>query len=295
MNRLLGTLVLSTLLGVAWPALADDVHLANGQVFEDVIARRAGEQVRIRMAHGEMAVPASWVVEIEESDTVLARYLERKAALGPGAEAAEWLELARWARSQGFAEGAREAGLEAAALDPRQEGLAPILQAAGLVFDEESGAWLTEEALMVRRGFVRVGKEWLPAEVVAERRRAAEEERLAAARSAREARLDQAITLLALSQLQEAQEDRAEVVVPVASPYGASLVGAPVAVFSGTFHPRSTHRPHPSPRRRPRVGPPARGGEHHHSGFSYDALAGRQPGSIIPLSVDPGAARGKHD
>lgn len=292
MNRLLAFAVLAA--SVASPALGDDVHLANGQVFEEVIAYRAGDQVRIRMANGEIGVPASWVVRIEESETVLDEYLRRKAALEPDGAAAEWLELARWARSQGFGEGAREAALNAAAIDPRLDGLAPLLQAAGFVFDDESGSWLTEEQLMVRRGYVRVGKEWLPAAEVAERARAAEEARRAEARSAREARLDRVITLLALSQLEEAREDRAREAPPVVYPYGSPLVGAPVAVFPGTFGPR--------PPRRPSVRPPLRRGpapanppDHHHSSFGYDALAGRQPGSIIPLALDPGAARTKKD
>lgn len=291
MNRLLAASALVLLFGAASPASADDVHLANGQVFEDVIARRVGDQVRIRMTHGEMAVPASWVVAIEESDTVLAEYLQRKTALDPasgsGARAGDWLELARWARSHGFSEGAREAGLRAAALDPRLDGLAPILQAAGFTFDEETGSWLTEEALMLRGGYVRVGREWLPAAVVAERERAAEAERQAAAQAAREKRLDQVITLLALSQLEEAREE-AETVV--AAPYAAPAVGLPVAVFPGAYYPQPPYRPHPHPNPPHRPGPHP-GGDHHHNGFSYDALAGRQPGSIIPIAADPGAAR----
>jgi hypothetical protein len=295
-NRLLPTAVLALALaaGTVSLALADDVYLANGQVFEDVIAQRSGEQVRIRMAHGEMGVPASWVVRIEESETALGRYLRRKAALGEDASARDWLELARWARSEGFAEGAREAALSAAALDPRLDGLEPLLRSAGFVFDDESGSWLTEEALMVRRGYVRVGGEWLPAQVVAERARAADEARAAAAQSAREARLDQVITLLALSQLEEAREDRAREAVPVAYPYGAPAVGAPVAVFPGTFFPPAPRAPQPRPPHR-HGPPPATSPDAHHSGFTYDALAGRQPGSIIPLALDPGAARGREN
>lgn len=286
----------AVLLAAVVPATADDVYLTNGQVFEDVVARRDGDKVRIRLEHGEMGVPASWVVRIEASETPLAEYLRRREAQGPGASAGEWLTLARWARSQGLAEGAREAALHAAALDPDLEGLAPILQAAGFVFDEERGAWVTEAQLMTSRGYVRAGDVWVSAEALAERRRLAEEERAAAERQAREDRLDQVITLLALAQLQEAQEDRERRETPVYSPYGAPLLGAPVAVFPGTFHPgRGARRP--PPRHRPpgdgHGRPPVHAPEQHHGAFSYDALAGRQPGSIIPLVQDPGAERGK--
>lgn len=288
-------LLVAGLAAAAGPGRADDVYLANGQVFEDVIARRDGDMVRIRMPHGEMGVPASWVARVERSESPLAEYLRRKQALGPDASAGEWLELARWARAAGLAEGAREAGLQAAARDPRLEGLAPILGPVGLVFDETAGDWVSEAQLMARRGYLRLGAEWVSAEVAAERRRLAAEERLAAERRARDERLDRVITLLALAQLQEAREDSAPPAVVAVPVGGGPLLGAPVAVFPGVFHPRP-HRPHPRSGHpdghhgdRPPVHPPAT----HHGGFSYDALAGRQPGSIIPIALDPGAERGK--
>lgn len=288
-------LPLAALLAAAVPAAADDVYLANGQVFEGVVARRDGDKVRIRLEHGEMGVPASWVVRIEASETPLAEYLRRKEGLAPGAPAEAWLDLARWARSQGLPEGAREAALRAADLDPRLEGLAPILQAVGFVLDEERGVWVTEAQLMASRGYVRMGGAWVSAEALAERRRLDDEERAAADRRAREERLDQVITLLALAQLRAAEEDRERAEVPAYTPYAAPLLGAPVAVFPGTFHPgHGAHRP---PRHRPpgdgHGRPPVHPPETNHGSFSYDALAGRQPGSIIPLALDPGAERGK--
>ena len=277
---------------LAGPGRADDVYLANGQVFEDVIARRDGDVVRIRMPHGEMGIPAAWVERVVASDTALAEYLRRRAALEPDAGARDWLELALWARVRGLAEGAREAGLRAAVLDPRLEGLAPVLGAAGLVFDEAAGDWVSEERLMARRGYQRLGGEWVSAEAVAERRRFAEEARLAEERRAREERLDQVITLLALAQLQNAQEDRlapAAVAYPVG---GGPLFGAPVAVFPGVFHPRP-HRPHDRPGGHDAGRPPVHSPRTNRGGFTYDALAGRQPGSIIPLALDPGSERGE--
>lgn len=282
-------------------ARADDVHLANGQVFEGVIAHHDGDKVRIQLPHGgEMGLPASWVVRVEEAETPYQLYLERRAALGPDAGAGEWLELAAWARSRGLDDAARKAALRAAALDPELEGLDAVLRPAGYVFVEEAEAWLTESEAMARRGFVRAGDEWIPAEVAAERRRLAEASRRRAEEMAGERardesleRLDRAITLLALSQLQEIQEDRRarQSGVPVTVGVGA---GVPVAVFPGGFHRKPSH-PRP-PRRRPpppprdRVDPKP---DHHRGSFSYNALAGRQPGSIIPLALDPGAERGE--
>lgn len=285
-------LALAVLLGstAPSPACADDVYLTNGQVFEGVVARRDGETVRIRLPQGEMGLPAAWVERIEEADSVLSRYLERKASLEPGGTAEEWLDLARWARAHGAAEGAREAALRAAAIDPRLEGLTPILQAAGYTFDAEAGEWLTESRWMSRRGYVRVGSEWVPASVVAERARAEREARAAADRAVRDERLEQAITLLALSQLEEAREEATRPVVPVVDAHSSYL---PIAVFPGTFHLRPRPHPgghHPRPPRRDEP-PPVHEPRRNRGGFSYDALAGRQPGSIIPIAADPGAER----
>lgn len=297
----LAALPLVALLAATAPpsARADDVYLTNGQVFEGVVTRRDGDTVRIRMSHGEMGLPVSWIDRIEKADSALAGYLERRDALEPGGSAAEWLELAVWARERGLAEGAREAGLRAAALDPGLDGLAPILRAAGYTLDAESGRWLTEAQLMARRGYVREGDEWLPRTVIEERARLAREAQAEADRRAREDRLERAIALLALSQLQERTEQAAR---PV--DYGPAVVGsyagyAPgVAVFGGAV----THRPrgdrHPGhhhdrrpPDRQHRDPPPIHPprAESHRGG--YEALAGRQPGSIIPMALDPGAAR----
>lgn len=273
------------------PAAGDDVYLTNGQVFEGVVARRDGDTIRIRMGHGEMGLPASWVERIESGESILGGYLERRAALEPGGTAREWLDLALWARERGFAEGAREAGLRAAALDPRLDGLAPVLQAAGYTFDAESGEWLTEARLMARRGYVRVGGEWLPASVVAERERTAREARADSERKAREDRLERAITLLALSQLEERAEEAATPAgaapAVVGSYVGYGYPSTVVHVPRGHRHPDGHDRPPPR-RDPPPIHPPA---ENHRGSYTYDALAGRQPGSIIPIAVDPGAAR----
>ncbi|MFP3940156.1 MAG: hypothetical protein ACLF0P_07610 [Thermoanaerobaculia bacterium] len=281
-------------------AFADDVYLTNGQVFEGVVARHDGDKVRIRLAHGgEMGLPASWVERVEEAETPYQAYLERRGALGPDATAGDWLELAVWARSRGLDDAARKAALRAAALDPELEGLGAVLRPAGYVFVEEAEAWLTESEAMARRGYVRVGSEWVPAEVAAQRRRLAEASRRSAEEAAEERaraesleRLDRAITLLALSQLQEIQEERRtrRSGVPVTVGVGT---GVPVGIFPGAFHPKPPRRrppkrpPHPKPP--PHADPKP---DHHRGSFTYDALAGRQPGSIIPLVLDPGAARG---
>jgi hypothetical protein len=288
----LAALPLAVLLAASAPpsAVADDVYLTNGQVFEGVVTRRDGDTVRIRMAHGEMGLPASWIERIDESDSALAGYLERREALEPGASASEWLELAVWAQEHGLAESARESALRAAALDPGLAGLAPVLRPAGFTFDPEVGEWLTEPQLMARRGYVQVGNEWLPRSVVEERARLAREEQAEAERRAREARLERVIAALALTQLQERAEEASR---PPSAEYGPAVVGS-YAGYAPVFHtPRGARNPErhgdrrPPRREPPPIHPPRT--ESHRSG--YEALAGRQPGSIIPIALDPGAAR----
>lgn len=291
----LAALPLAALLAASAPpsAVADDVYLSNGQVFEGVVTRWDGDTLRIRMAHGEMGLPASWIERIDESDSALAGYLERRAAMEPGASASEWLELAAWAREHGLSEGARESALRAAALDPGLAGLAPILRPAGFTFDPEVGDWLTEPQLMARRGYVQVGHEWLPRSVVEERARLAREEQVEAERRAREARLERAIAALALTQLQERAEEASRPPSAEYGPYGPAVVGSYVGYAPVVHTPHGARNPgrqgdrRPPRREPPPIHPPR--AESHRGG--YEALAGRQPGSIIPIPLDPGAAR----
>src|SRR6185295_9698937 len=122
----------------AVPVFADDVYLTNGRKFEGVVAETTDSQVRIQMQGGVLSLPKSQVLRVEVEDSSLAGYLRRRDALkkNPAAGAPEWLELARWSRSQGLGQATREAAMAAAALNPGLEGLAPILRAYGYVLDE---------------------------------------------------------------------------------------------------------------------------------------------------------------
>ncbi len=275
------------------PAAADSVYLVNGQVFEGVIATVGAEAVEIRLPYGEIRLPRSRVARVERSGSAFEGYLRRKDALGPGASARQWLDLALWARAEGFEDGVREAALRAAALQPRLDGLAPVMTSLGYVLDEETGRWISEDEHMRRRGYVRVAGEWVSPQALEAQARAAESERqrqLDAHRARHEDTLDQAITLLAASEIARAQADRQQVpAYPVASGFVF-----PVATFPGFFVPPGHGHGH--------ARPPAGGGQPdgspppaalepqaHHGGF--DALAVRQPGSIIPLDEFETSAR----
>ena len=287
---------------VVAPAAADDVHLTNGETFEGVVATVEGDRVAIRLPHGLIRLPASRVLRVERAVSAFEEFLLRSGELAGSGDAAAWLALARWAGERELPSGEREAALRAARLDPGLSGLEPVMRQLGYGFDEETGTWIPLDELMSRRGFVRLGGEWVPAEVAAESARRAAEERERRAAAAREARLDRMIALLAVAQLQEIEEDREEPAAAVVPYGGAVAFGAPVAtahggVFVGPVRPRRAKAP--VRRHVPHAGRGLRhtSGLSHHQGrtFDWNALAGRQPGSIIPIAVDPGASARSQD
>jgi hypothetical protein len=288
------------LLVAAAPLAADDVHLVNGETFQGVIAEVQGDQVAIRLPHGMIRLPRTRVVRIDRAASAYEEFLARSEALGATASARDWLDLAVWARTRDLPSCARDAALEAARLDPDLDGLAPLLRELGYARDEQLGGWVPYEEMMVRKGYVEVDGRWVPAEVVAEAARQAREEHERQVAERRDAQVDRAITLLALAQVQKNQEESERQSGPaVVFPYGAP-VGAPVAVFPGTF----------APSRRPSGRPPAGGHHHrppqsappasstappaHHTG-SWSDVAKRQPGSIIPLQPSVSASSHPRD
>lgn len=149
------------------PAGADDVLLTNGRTFEDVVARVEGEKVAIHLPYGAIRIPRSKVVRIDRSTTALEHFLTRRRALAadPGTTAADWLELARWARAENLATAYREAARRASELDPGATGLAPVMRDLGFLYDDTSDRWLPEDELMRRRGLVHYEGAWVtPAE-----------------------------------------------------------------------------------------------------------------------------------
>lgn len=289
---LLAPLASFAFLGGAGSAFADTVHLTNGRSFEDVVAERLGDQVVIQMPHGEMKLPASRVARIDKSDTIYAGFLERKKALGANATAASWLDLARWSRDNGFEAGVREAARRTAELDPTIDGLTPYMRTLGYhSYDAEVGRWLTQAELMRRKGFELWDDEWVPREEAERRDRAQREEREAkavAAREAREDRIGRVVELLTLREVERLAEAQRATPPPAPTNYGFTyyLPGYPVAPIIVVPH---QPQPNPSPGA-PGSPAPEPAPEHRRLGntFGYDALANRQPGSILPMSVDPG-------
>jgi hypothetical protein len=223
--RLLCALLL-VLLGRG-PGFADTVYLTNGRSFEGVIAEVSDAAVRIQMPGGSLSLPRSHVLRVEKSESDFAEYLKRKAVLQHNGEAGDWLKLARWAKSQGLEQGAREAALTAADLDPHVEGIAPFLRAYGYVLDAQLERWIPYADSMRRKGLVQWNGQWISREEHAARQRAQQEEaaRQNAERAAfRAAQATQAAreAELALAQM-ELQARLSEATTAASVPYSVPL------------------------------------------------------------------------
>ncbi len=178
------------------PLAADDVYLKNGRSFENVVAEVGDAQVRIHMPGGVISLPRSAVERVTKADSSFAEYSRRKQQLesrdrGAGTASAaqraeDWLELARWARSNGLPQGAREAALAAAEINPRQPGLAGVLRGFGYVYEESLDRWVSYDDSMRMHGFVQDGGAWVSREEQAERVRSRAEARAQSAQAARD-------------------------------------------------------------------------------------------------------------
>ena len=259
-----GPVALLLFAACATPLAADTVHLVNGNKFEEVVARRAADEVRIGLPHGEIVLPAKVVARIERSPSTWRAFGERAAALdGASSSAADWLDLARWAELAGYAAGMRQALLRAAELDAGLAGLAPRMSGLGYLLDAESGRWLAEADYMRRRGYRLWQGYWLPRDEYAARLRVRQEEAARRREEARQERITRAIEALVVAQLSRAAEPE-----PAAPP--AATSGPVVAVFPGYFSFGSAAAAAGQP-------PSAA------AGGVYDELARRQPGSLLPV------------
>jgi hypothetical protein len=265
-------------------AFADDVYLTNGRKFEGVIAEQTDSQVRIHMQGGVLSLPKSQVLRVEEGDSALSGYLQRKEALKRGVDtsAKDWLDLARWARTQGLEQAARESALAAAELDPQLEGLAPILRSFHYTYDEQLGRWISYDESMRRRGFVLSNGVWLSREEVAEnarRRQEAEAEvarRRAEFEAARNARQTELLLTTQTALLEETLRERQQSTSWVSYP----PYSWPVVVIPGFFPPRCPHGScDPSPGGGDGGQPPTP--PSHHRGDGHGGFI-RIPGSLIP-------------
>ncbi len=157
--------------------LADVVYLNSGGKLEGRIVSQTETSIEVDVGAGTLSFPMSAVERIEQGRSPLDDYDERASALAPD-DLNGWLELARWASSEGLGTQSYRAYERVLELDPTN---AEANRALGRV--EVDGRWVSKEEAYRARGYVNFEGQWMtPAEQEAivrsrEADRAAEEAR----------------------------------------------------------------------------------------------------------------------
>lgn len=156
------------------PALAhaDDVFLKGGGKVSGRILARTATSVTVDVGPGTITVSMDHVLRIEERRSVIDDYHERAAALRTD-DVSGWLQLGKWATSQGLGTQARLAYEHVVAVDPQN---VAANQALGHVLLD--GRWVSEAEGYRARGYVQFEGQWMLAadrDAVLARRDAAHE------------------------------------------------------------------------------------------------------------------------
>lgn len=141
------------------PALAhaDDVFLKGGGKVSGRIVSRTATSVTVDVGPGTVTVSLEHVLRIEERRSVIDDYHERAAALRTD-DVSGWLQLGRWASSQGLGTQARLAYEHVVTLDPQN---ISANQALGHVLLD--GHWVSEAEGYRARGYVQFEGQWMSA------------------------------------------------------------------------------------------------------------------------------------
>jgi hypothetical protein len=281
----------------AGASAADEVHLVNGKSFEDVSAQVVGDEVWIELpAGGQIRLPRSHVARIDKAESGMDLYRQRARALGPEAGAAEWLDLAEWARQRRLALGHREAVLAASRREPELPGVVEAMHRLDFVWEKELGQWLPRAEAMHRRGLISFDGDWVTPEERDRRIQASwERDRQAAERSrqlAQDQRLDRLTRLVEIQTELEIARSLSASQAPRREPEPVY----PVYYLPGIwFPPHPHHPPHheppPAPSPAPQVPPGAnRGGFDYFTPIDFvDYAPGRLGSGVSP----PGSLGGR--
>ena len=134
---------------------ADDVILKSGGRVSGRIVQRTDAAVKVDVGAGTITIAMDRVERIEEKGSALDDYYDRAGRLA-ASDTAGWLELARWASSEGLSAQAGEAYHRVLAADPAN---AEANQALGNV--QQGGRWVSEAESYRERGYVQFEGEWM--------------------------------------------------------------------------------------------------------------------------------------
>jgi hypothetical protein len=167
MRRTAILLATALLTAGAIAARADTLTLRDGSVREGKIVGESEDAYEFEIARGTLravvSIPKSEVTEVKrgasENERLLAEYARKRAALKEG-DAEGWAELGLWCRKRvGLAVEADEAFRRAIAANPDHEAARREL---GYV--KVGDAWLTQDEVMLARGYVRHAGRWVTPE-----------------------------------------------------------------------------------------------------------------------------------
>lgn len=131
-----GVCVIAPILaGLAFPALADILHLNNGNQIEGQVLEKTDAGYRVRTSFGTLVVPADTVKSIEEKPTAFAEYDKRVAAAEDTAK--DQTEVGFWCGKNGLPAQEKKHLNRAIELDPDYE---PARTALGYV--KVNGVWV---------------------------------------------------------------------------------------------------------------------------------------------------------
>jgi len=134
---------------------ADDVILKSGGRVSGRIVQRTDAAVEVDVGAGTVTITMDRVERIEQKGSALDDYYDRAGRLA-ASDTAGWLELARWASSEGLSAQAGEAYHRVLAADPAN---AEANQALGNV--QQGGRWVSEAESYRERGYVQFEGEWM--------------------------------------------------------------------------------------------------------------------------------------
>lgn len=172
-------------------AAADVVTLTNGRKIEGIYSTSPGQpgKVVVEVGAGTIVLDAKDVSSVEKGRTALHEYYDRFEKVRNSNRAADFVDLAQWARDNRLFRFVRTLSEKAIALEPNNE---IARRMAG--FRRVGDKWLTEEEEMIAKGMVKTPEgAWITQaeKELREKRRLEAEERARIAREKREAQKEE--------------------------------------------------------------------------------------------------------
>ncbi|MBI4822134.1 MAG: hypothetical protein HY791_38100 [Deltaproteobacteria bacterium] len=152
-----------------FPAAADELVLAGGEVIEGVVVERDAE-VEVRMDSGTITFGRDEVKEIRRTPSLMAELAGKQKKLTPG-DVEGLYKLALWAEQSGLGSTARGMFEEVILRKPEHDGARRALG-----YRKLDGRWVDEEAFMMSKGYVKRSGRFVTPEVAAAEIKAEAEE-----------------------------------------------------------------------------------------------------------------------